>query len=252
MRHIMTQRDISGRQRALYKAAEALHRGNDGSEARVHHGTDDALRRLNESLDEQAKRIAQTLHDEAGQLLTCAYVALAEAARDLPPAARERLRKVRTHLDRIEDHLRCLAHEIRPRILDDVGLVAALGFLAESVERRRGISISVEAALQRRLPAMVETTVYRLAQEALTNVSKHAGAVHVTIRLDHQPRTLCCTIADDGVGFDVAAVVARLDEQGLGLIGIRDRLDALGGTLEINSAPGRGTELVMTIPLDTV
>jgi PAS domain S-box-containing protein len=210
-----------------------------------------ALRRLNEHLELQAGSIAHALHDEAGQLLTSAYIALTEAARELPPAARDRLHDVRKHLDGIEDQLRRVAHELRPLILDDLGLVPALEFLAQSVQQRRGISIAVEAALERRLPAAVEITLYRLVQEALTNVSKHAQALHVTIRLEHRGRALRCVIEDDGVGFNAAGLVARQGEQGLGLIGIRNRLEALGGTFEINSAPGRGTELVVTIPLET-
>ena len=215
-----------------------------------HARTVEAMRRLNESLERQARQIAQALHDEAGQFLTSAHLALAEAGRDLPPPARERLQEVRRHLDRIEEQLRHLAHELRPRILDDLGLLPALHFLAEGVEKRHGISITIEATLQGRLPAAIETTVYRLAQEALTNVSKHARAVRVTMRLAQEPQMLRCTIGDDGIGFDATAVLERLGEQGLGLIGIRDRLDALGGTLEIDSAPERGATLVVTIPLE--
>ncbi len=119
--------------------------------------TREALRRLSENLELQAKWIAQTLHDEAGQLLTSAHIALAEAIRDLPPPARERLQEVKKHLDGIEEQLRRFAHELRPRILDDLGLVPALEFLAAGVEKRQGISIAVEATLKRRLPAAVET-----------------------------------------------------------------------------------------------
>ena len=212
--------------------------------------TEETLHRLNESLEQQAKRIAQALHDEAGQLLTCAHIALAEAIPGLPPAAVERLNEVRRHLDGIEEQLRRLAHEFRPRILEDLGLVPALEFLAQGVEKRHGISVAVEAALQSRLPAVVETRLYRLVNETLTNVSKHARATHVTVRLEQAPRTLRCTIEDDGVGFDAPAVSVRLGERGLGLIGIREQLEALGGTFQINSALSRGTQLTITIPLE--
>jgi signal transduction histidine kinase len=136
-----------------------------------HARTAEAIRRLNESLEGQARQIAQALHDEAGQFLTSAHIALAEAGRDLPPPARERLQEVRGYLDRIEEQLRHLAHELRPRILDDLGLLPALHFLAEGVEKRHGISITIEATLQGRLPAAIETTVYRLAQEASLQVA---------------------------------------------------------------------------------
>jgi PAS domain S-box-containing protein len=212
--------------------------------------TEEALRRLNESLEQEAERIAHALHDEAGQLLTSAHITLAEVGRDLAAPARERLQEVRCHLDRIEEQLRHLAHELRPRILDDMGLVPALEFLAEGVEKRAGISVTVIALLETRLPPLVETTLYRLAQEALTNVSKHARATRVSLQLRQEPRRIHCTIQDDGVGFDAPALLARRGERGLGLVGIRDRLEALGGTFQVTSTPGRGTELLVTIPLE--
>jgi PAS domain S-box-containing protein len=212
---------------------------------------EDDLRKLSRAVEQQAKRIAQTLHDEAGQLVTAAHLALADVGRDLSPPLRERLVEARGHLDQIEDQLRRLAHELRPRILDDLGLVPALKFLAEGVEKRRRISIAVIADLQKRLPPMVETTLYFLVQEALTNVTKHARASRVTIALEQEPRTLRCIVKDDGIGFDACAVVARLGEHGLGLTGICDRIEALGGTFQINSAPGLGTELVIKLSLET-
>src|SRR5207247_9523769 len=107
-------------------------------------------------------------------------------------------------------------------------------------------------ALQRmpvdRLPARVETLHYRIVQEAQNNVSKHAGASAVKLRVSSQERAIRCSIRDDGIGFDVSAVLERGDAEGIGLIGIRERLAPLRGTLDINSTPGGGTELVVTIP----
>jgi PAS domain S-box-containing protein len=217
-----------------------------------HVRTEDALRRINESLEEQAKRIAQTLHDEAGQFLTAAHISLAEAAREVPATAAERLREAREHLDRIEEQLRRLAHELHPRVLDDVGLVTALDFLALRFEKRRGITVIVEAELPTRLRPAMELAIYRLVQEALSNAHKHARAARVRIHLEHASGVLRCTIADDGIGFDAAALVARLaaGEGGMGLSGIRDRVEGLGGTMHIDSVPGRGTELSITIPAE--
>jgi two-component system sensor histidine kinase UhpB len=212
--------------------------------------TEDTLRRLNESLELQAKSIAQALHDEAGQFLTAAHIALAEAARDMPVENRERLQIVKNHLDGIEEQLRRIAHELRPRILDDLGLVPALKFLAQGIEKRRGVLVDIDVTFDGRMPVAIETAIYRLVQEALTNVRRHADASHVKIRIEHRRRLLRCTIADDGVGFDGAQVIARLGEHGLGLSGIRNRLETLGGSLEIISSPGRGTELAMTIPFE--
>jgi PAS domain S-box-containing protein len=208
------------------------------------------LRHLRDGLEQQSRRIAQTLHDEAGSFLTAAHIGLAEAARDLPPAASERLATVRGHLDGIEERLRNLAHELRPRILDDLGLVPAIEFLARGVEKRRAIQVTVEAQPFIGLPAVTGTAVYRLVQEALTNVSRHANANRVAIRLEHVDRTLRCSIDDDGVGFRVAAALARPGAPGLGLKGTRAGIEALGGTLQISSAIGRGTTLCATIPLE--
>ncbi len=213
--------------------------------------TEEALRRVNEHLEGQAEAIAQSLHDEAGQLLTSAHIALVEAGRDLPQPVRDRLHEVRRHLDGIEEQLRRVAHELRPPILDDRGLVPALAFLVEGVERRWGIAVVVEAELAERLPHHVESAVYRLVQEALTNVTKHAKARRATIRLDRRPGTLRCAIEDDGVGFDASAVGQGAARPGMGLRGVRDRVEALGGTLDIRSAPGQGSTLAITIPLGT-
>jgi two-component system NarL family sensor kinase len=162
---------------------------------------DGTLRRLNMSLDRQAKRIAHALHDEAGQLLTAAYNSLSEAGRELPPAAAARLGEVRDYLDQLERQLRCLAHELRPRILDDLGLVAALAFLADAVTRRRRLAVSSEGSLHGRLPAVIETTVYRVVHEALNNASRHAQASRIAVVLEHCAGALHCRIDDDGVGL---------------------------------------------------
>jgi signal transduction histidine kinase len=210
--------------------------------------TEAVLRRLNDSLERQAKRIAQTLHDESAQLLAAAHAVLAEAALDLPAAARERLRDVDSHLDGIEEQLRRLAHELRPRILDDLGLVPALEFLADGFGKRRAIAVTVDAALGR-LPPVIETTLYRVVQEALTNVAKHSHATHVGIGLSQAPGMLFCTIDDDGVGFDPLALPSGVDERGFGLAGARDQIAELGGTLQTHSAPGAGTKLLISIPV---
>jgi len=211
--------------------------------------TEAVLRRLNDSLERQAKRIAQALHDEAAQLLAAAHIALAEAAGGLPTSARERLQAVGSNLDGIEEQLRRLAHELRPRILDDLGLVPAVRFLADGFGKRHAIAVSVDAMLIR-LPSVIETTVYRVVQEALTNVARHSRARHVGIGLYQVRRVFYCTVRDDGVGFGPSEILAEVGEQGFGLAGARDQITALGGTMEIRSAPGAGTELTIIIPLE--
>ena len=209
-----------------------------------------ALRRVNDHLERQARSIAQSLHDEAGQLLTAAHIALAETGHDLPESGRRRVQEVRNHLDLIEEQLRRLSHELRPRILDDLGLVPAIEFLADGVAKRRGMSVAVEADGIDRLSPAIETAIYRSVQEALTNAGRHSRAAHVTIRLERKGDSLRCSIQDDGVGFDAASALAATGQNGIGLRGLIDRLEALGGTVEVVAAPGEGTALLMTVPVE--
>jgi len=206
-----------------------------------------ALRGLNQFLEEQTRRISHELHDEAGQLLATVYLALDDIARDLPAPAAARLQSVKTLLDRIEEELRRLSHDLRPTVLDDLGLMAALDVLAEGVSGRTGLWVKVEGPREGRLPPAIETVLYRIVQEALNNVSKHAHASAVTIVIRREARRVCCSVRDDGVGFDPGT--ARPAVKGIGLIGIRERLASIGGALSIDAAPGRGTELRVAIPL---
>ncbi|HKB23811.1 MAG TPA: PAS domain S-box protein [Methylomirabilota bacterium] len=210
---------------------------------------EEALRHLNEALEEEVKRIAHALHDEAGQLLASVHIVLADITRDLPPSASQRLDEVRGLLNKIEEQLRHLSHELRPTILDDLGLHPALEFLADGVSKRTGLRIFVDGTPGTRLPPATETALYRIVQEALTNVTKHAQAGRVAITFAREGRFLRCSVHDDGAGLD-AATLARRGRRGLGLLGIQERLNAVRGTLEIVSAPGRGTELLITVPVE--
>jgi signal transduction histidine kinase len=209
-----------------------------------------ALRQLTEKLEEESKRIAHSLHDEAGQFLACVHIAIEEVARDLPAPARDRLREVRALLDRIESQLRRLSHELRPTILDDLGLVPALEFLSEGISSRNGLSIAVEGQKIGRLPASIETVLYRSVQEALNNVVKHARANHASVEIQRGGGSVRCSIRDNGVGFDVEPEIGKKGGRGLGLVGIRERIAVLGGSVAVSSAPGRGTEMIITIPLE--
>jgi signal transduction histidine kinase len=210
-----------------------------------------ALRHLYECLEAEIKRIAHALHDEAGQLLASIYLALRDVEGEVTPAGRARLRGINQLLGQVESQLRRLSHELRPTALDDLGLLPALEFLAEGVSMRSGVTTTVEGSTDGSLPLLVETAVYRISQEALTNVARHAGATRVTIRLWRDGRMFRCLIRDDGAGFDVDAVLARRGTaRGMGLPGIQERVAALGGALRIESAPGEGTELELSIPVE--
>jgi len=201
---------------------------------------------VNAALEQQARAIGQALHDEAGQMLTAAHLSLAAAAELSSEPARRHLTEVKQHLDTLELQLRQLAYELRPRILDDLGLIPALRFLAEAADRRHGTKVTLTPTLRHRLPATIETTVYRLIQEAMTNVNRHSGATRVDIELVEQHGVLRCSVADNGMGLRSTASSCV----GLGLVGIRERLEALKGTLSVHSRPGQGMELVAVIPLE--
>ena len=209
-----------------------------------------ALRQVNERLEDEAKRIATSLHEETGQFLACTYLALDEIRSNLPPRYRGKLQKVRNLLEQIAEHLRQLSHELRPTVLDDYGLIPAVEFLAAGISKRSNLEITVEGPSHGRFAAAVETAIYRVVAEDLTNVSKHARASRVNIRIQQEPETLHCWITDNGVGLESTTTKTHNKNGGLGLIGIRQRLDAIGGTLQIQSEPGRGTQLHLSIPLE--
>lgn len=209
-----------------------------------------ALLRLNERLEEEARRIAHALHDEAGQFLACVHIALDDLGRDLPAPSRERIHDVRKLLDQIQEQLRRLSHELRPTVLDDLGLIPALEFLSEGVSKRVGIPIRVKGPRDGRLPFAVETAVYRVVQEALNNMAKHAQASHAWIEISRDPGSLRCSVKDNGAGFDVSKAMAKTGQRGLGLVGIRERIEALGGTFQLNSQPGQGTEILILVPVE--
>jgi signal transduction histidine kinase len=209
-----------------------------------------ALHRLNETLEQEIQRIAHAVHDEAGQLLVAARLAMSGVAHDLSPALQGRLEEVGTILGQVEKQLRRLSHELRPTILDDLGLVPALQFLADGISRSATLSIRIQNSLEGRHAPNIETALYRIIQEALTNVTKHAHAKNVEIQLTNVARHLHCLVHDDGVGFDGSTVLSCKERSGLGLVGIRERLNAVGGTLQIASVVGGGTELFVKIPVE--
>jgi PAS domain S-box-containing protein len=223
---VATGRDITSRKRAI-----------------------EALRRLNSQIERESGRIAGVLHDEAGQFLTFAHITLADIARDVPPEIQARLQDVRRQLDHVEQDLRRVSHELHPSILDDLGLLEAIRFHADSFARRSGVRVTVDADLEQPCPRAIQTVLYRLVQEALTNLGKHANASSATITLRAEGTAIQCVIKDDGRGFDAEAAALNSRKRGLGLTLIQDRLEAFGATLQIISAPGKGTELRTSIPL---
>jgi signal transduction histidine kinase len=209
-----------------------------------------ALRQLNETLEEEIKRIAYAVHDEAGQLLVAVHLALAEVALELPEPQQAQFARIKEMLNQVEKHLRRYSHELRPTILDDLGWIPAIRFLAEGISKRANLPIYIDATVSGRLPSTIETTLYRIVQEALTNAVKHAKASNVWIRAWREDLVLCCSIRDDGGGFDSSHAHTAAGRKGLGLIAMQERVSAIGGTLHIESRPGVGTELCIRLPLE--
>ena len=207
----------------------------------------DALRRVVQAQELERGRLARELHDETGQALTSILLGLKpleEALAEHP--ARAALAELREHVVAALQDVRRLAVELRPAVLDDFGLVAALERLTEAFAEQTGIRVDFHSALgERRLPPEVETALYRVVQESLTNIVKHANARGVSISLARRDSAVAAVIEDDGAGFDPRLV----REGGVGLLGMRERLALLDGRLEIESRPGAGTTLVAEVPL---
>jgi signal transduction histidine kinase len=221
----------------------------------AHRGYWDAnaiLHRLNGVLEGQAKRIAFALHNDAAQLLAAVHLAIADVASRLPSDAAQRLQTARGLLDQVEHRLRNLAHELRPPILDDLGLVPALEFLGDAVAKRWGFQVTVEARVDRRMPPIVEATLYRITQEALNNIAKHAKASAANVSVRQRAHQIVCSIKDDGIGLDGRVLARGQPPSGLGLLEIRERTAALGGRLHLGCNDTGGTCLTVEIPLERV
>jgi two-component system, NarL family, sensor histidine kinase DevS len=200
----------------------------------------DAVRRVVAAQELERKRLARELHDETGQALTSILLGLKPLEERGADVAAVRELVVSTLQD-----VRRLAVELRPSALDDFGLVAALERLVDTFGEQTGIAVDMEARLgDARLAGEVETALYRIVQEALTNVVKHAGATHVSVVLTRKGDTVAAVVEDDGQGFDSDTT----REEGLGLAGMRERVEIVGGRLRIESAPGSGTTLAAEVP----
>ncbi len=207
----------------------------------------DTVRRVIDAQELERRRLARELHDETGQALTSILLGLKSirtaASEHDAELAEANLREL--VVQALQD-VRNLAVELRPAALDDFGLVPALERLATTFAERSGIAAEVEASLgPERLPTGIETSLYRLVQEALTNVVKHAAATRVNIVLTRRDGGVSAVIEDDGLGF----ATEEVRNDALGLVGLRERIALLGGTLSVESAPGKGTALFAYLPV---
>jgi signal transduction histidine kinase len=205
----------------------------------------DALRRVVEAQELERRRLARELHDQTGQELISVLLglkAVEEAKDDSEHAAA--LAAVREQVVETLHDVRRLAVELRPKALDDFGLVPALERLRDTFADQTGMRVDLESQIGERLPADVETALYRIVQEALTNIVKHAQASAVSIVLRRGRGAVTALIEDDGRGFTPDG-----GSDGLGLLGMGERLALLGGKLKVESTPGAGTTIVAEVPL---
>jgi signal transduction histidine kinase len=203
----------------------------------------DALRRVVAAQELERRRLARELHDETGQALTSILLGLKSLEDSVGGDAVAELREL--VVTTLQD-VRRLAVELRPKVLDDFGLVPALERLTETFGEQTGIIVRFESGLGgERLPEEVETALYRIVQECLTNIVKHAQARTVSVVLTRKPESVVALIEDDGRGFDVE----RLQQEGFGLEGMRERVGLLDGRIQIESSEGGGTTLVAEVPI---
>lgn len=203
--------------------------------------------------EEERKRIARELHDETSQALTSIMVGLKllEQAQTLEETRRQTV-ELRLVAARVLEEVHRLALELRPSLLDDLGLAHALQKYGEDFGNKTGLDVDYQilAPGKRRFSPQMEIAIYRIVQEALTNIARHAHARHVSIVLSVQPVIARVIVEDDGCGFDVAQAVRGSGREGkLGLFGMQERAALLGGELTIESSPETGTTLILEIPL---
>ena len=203
---------------------------------------------------EERRCIARELHDEVGQVLTAIKVELsvAQHAVEAAGAPPNLLEDARAITDGALNVVRDLSHLLHPALLDDLGLPAAVAWYIKGFGRRHGLSVELlQEGMDERLSIDVESAAFRIVQEALTNVAKHARATSCRVHLQRRTNTLLVTIEDDGVGFDPAVAARPMTTGGLGLISIRERVAHLQGALHLDTAPGQGVCLTVELPART-
>ncbi len=225
----------------------------------LEHARDEVARQVVQAHEAERRRVALELHDQIGQDLTAltlhaqALSRRLDAAAHGDPRAATQAQRLAALAQRTLAEVQSLSHDLRPTLLDDVGLPAALRALASDAHERLWIETRLDAGAraraplaEQRLPGEGESAVFRIAQEALTNAARHGHARHARIRLRHSPDQITLLVADDGQGFDPGAVRER---HGLGLPGMRERAHLVGGEARVRSRPGRGCVIRAYAPL---
>jgi signal transduction histidine kinase len=212
-------------------------------------------RRIINAQEEERRRIAREMHDQFGQQLSALNLKIGALRREYSKQEElgEQLQDLNTMVKGLDRDIDYLVWEMRPTALDDIGLVAALSDYVKRWSNHFGIEAEMfsHGMEKDRLTDEIESMLYRITQEALTNIAKHAGAENISVLLERRNDHVSLIIEDDGRGFD--SDKAFIEQKGLGLVGMRERAILIGGTLEIDSVPGRGTTIVarITVPQET-
>lgn len=209
-------------------------------------------KQLLDAQESERRHIARELHDEIGQAITGVQMNLQLILPGVSdPSGKARLQDTMVTIERMLQQIRNLSLDLRPSVLDDFGLVPALRWLVERQVQRTGVDIQFNAdPLEKRASEQIENVCFRLTQEALTNIVRHARAQHVSIQLRRVLSDLELTIQDDGIGFDVDSIIQRATQgNSMGLLGMQERVILVGGNMEISSAPNQGTRIQAIIPL---
>jgi signal transduction histidine kinase len=216
------------------------------------HWREELLRKVISAQEDERKRLARELHDETSQTLSALAMKIETALAAWPSElSRDRLLEAKQLTVRTIEELHRLIFDLRPSVLDDLGLLSAIRWYAERHLEPRGIAVRCEfSGFATRLLPELETALFRVSQEAITNIAKHSGAETVLIQCLERDGRITIEVEDDGKGFAPASLPPpEARERGLGLLGMRERVELFGGTLELDSAPGSGTRIVISVPV---
>jgi signal transduction histidine kinase len=233
--HVETEQSLRTSEQALANSRQELQ---------------DLAARLLTAQEEERRRISRDLHDDINQRLAMLVVQVESLDSNLPPSTNtcsKELRSIQDRLTELSDDVRHLAYQFHPSILDDLGLTVALQRLVDDCTARSNLRGTFDASHPpEQLPQNVSTCLYRIAQECLANVVKHARATSVRVSLSSTAETVTLRVEDDGIGFDSHSVIDG--QRGLGLVSMTERVRLVQGTVAIESIPQRGTSLCITVP----
>jgi PAS domain S-box-containing protein len=242
-------RDPDGAVNGLMLVIADIGERKEAEEARTH-----LLQRLVTAQEDERRRLSRELHDQMGQSLAALILGLKWLGDSVPlePVAEGRLQKLKELTTQLAQDAHSLARDLRPTALDDFGLHTALSNYVEEWAERAQITADFHSngLIKERLPPHVETAVYRSVQEALTNVLKHSKASNVSVIVEHRSHRVLAIVEDDGCGFEADKVLnVPQNQRRLGLLGMEERVALVGGTLNIESTPGAGTTILLSIPV---